>query len=154
MNVKKTNITLILSFVFAFLALGIVVAAAFLLPSTFDSYVGIMQKSALFTDAKRTEALVILYAILVPALAADVSLIAVLRLVAKGEIFSKQAVRLLTVIPVCCFAETVLFGLLGMYFLISFAITFAALFLGFVLLVVRNVIAEAAAIKAENDFTV
>lgn len=154
MNNKNNNITLILSFIFAFVALGMIVFFAFALPGFFDFYVNIMQKESMFTSEKRTEALFLLYAVLFPALAADFSLITILRLVAKGEIFSKKTVKLLTVIPVCCFIETVLLGLLGMFFLISFVISFAALFLGLVLLVVRNVISEAVTIKTENDFTV
>ena len=154
MQPTKRNVNLILSFIFAFSALALLIALAAMLPSLLEFYTELMQKTSALSSPSRTSSLVLLYTVLFVALAADILLLALLILVEKKKIFSQSAVRILTVIPICCFAEAILFLILGMFFLISFLLSFAALFLGFVLLVVRGVIAEAAQIKAENDFTV
>lgn len=154
MQPTKRNVNLILSFIFAFSALALLIALAAMLPALLEFYTELMQKTSDLSSPARTSSLVLLYAVLFVALAADILLLALLILVEKKKIFSQSAVRILTVIPICCFAEAILFSVLGMFFLISFLLSFAALFLGFVLLVVRGVIAEAAQIKAENDFTV
>ena len=54
----------------------------------------------------------------------------------------------------CCFLLCLLFGILGIFFLLSFAVAFIAVFLGLCLRVVKNVIEEATQIKDENDLTV
>ena len=54
----------------------------------------------------------------------------------------------------CCLAECAVFAAQTVYFRFAAFIAFAALFMGVILRVVKNVIARAAEVKAENDFTI
>ena len=47
-----------------------------------------------------------------------------------------------------------MFVLLGLYFPLSFAVAFVAVFVGLCLRVVKNVLEEAVVLKSENDLTV
>ena len=93
---------------------------------------------------------------LVPVAVADVFLVRLLLLVKGGQVFTSRAVGYLRTISWCCFLECALFIAEGLFLKIgvSTALFFCAGFLGLVLRVVKNVIEEATAIKAENDFTI
>ena len=64
------------------------------------------------------------------------------------------AVSLIRGVSWCAIAISLLFLLATPYYLIALALTFTAALLGLCLRVVKNVIEEATAIKAENDLTV
>lgn len=101
--------------------------------------------------------LVTLYVALIPATAALISLLRLLSLVRRESVFTSEAVALLRMISWCCFAEIPVFAVCTVFFLffaVSLALAFAALFMGLILRVVKNVIEEAVALKNENDFTV
>lgn len=83
----------------------------------------------------------------------------VLRKVLKGGIFTPGALGLLRILSYLCFLEGAL--ILGMgFFLPFFSLAcfvlgfFAMVFIGLLLRVVRNVIAEGMRFKEENDLTV
>lgn len=154
MNVKRKNISVVISFAIALIVLAALVVFALVLPRLVDSYISLRDRNEYFTENGRLLVKLALYVILIPAFTADVSLLALLNLVGKEKVFTALAVNLLRVISYCCFVEVVLFTALSYYFLLGLVIAFAALFLGIVLRVVKNVIEEATAIKAENDFTV
>ena len=149
---KKYNLSVIISLVLAFITLVFLVVLTFSIPSLVDSYLEITKKTE-FSSLDATWIKAILYVILLPAFVADISLLALLNLVASGKVFTNLAVYLLRLISICCFAEVILFGALSIFFLLSLVVSFAALFLGIVLRVVKNVIEEATLIKNENDFT-
>ena len=78
-----------------------------------------------------------------------------LLLVRRRQVFTDQAVSCLRTISWCCFIEAGLFVVNGvLFFGIDLVLAFVAGFLGLVLRVVKNVIEEAVALKAENDFTI
>ena len=74
--------------------------------------------------------------------------------VMAGAVFTDKSVALIRYVSWCCIGIGVLFGVVGMHFMVSLLVACAALFLGLCLRVVKNVIEEAIAIKAENDLTV
>ena len=96
----------------------------------------------------------LLYIALVPAYTAALALLALLRKVQRDEIFTQKAVGNLRLVSYCCLAECAAFAALTVYFRFAAFIAFAALFMGVILRVVKNVIARAAEVKAENDFTI
>ena len=103
---------------------------------------------------ERTGVLIAAYAMLVVAFAAVGLLLALLRSVLKGKVFSRTALSVLNWLSICCFAEGALFCYVGIYFQVALCLMIAASFLGVSLRVVRNVIAEAMRYKEENDLTV
>ena len=95
------------------------------------------------------------YLMLVPVTVANGFLMKLLLLVKKHLVFTDKAVSCLRTISWCCFLEAGLCVLSAiLYFRIHLALFFVAGFLGLVLRVVKNVIEEAVALKAENDFTI
>ena len=95
------------------------------------------------------------YLMLTPVAVADGFLVKLLLLVKRHLVFTDRAVSCLRTISWCCFLEAGLCALSAiLYFRIHLALFFVAGFLGLVLRVVKNVIEEAVALKAENDFTV
>ena len=95
------------------------------------------------------------FLLLIPVGVANGFLVKLLLLVRKHLVFTDGAVSCLRVISWCCFIEAVLCLLTTKVFVLAhFAAAFVAGFLGLVLRVVKNVIEEAVALKAENDFTI
>ena len=94
------------------------------------------------------------YCVLALAMLADYWLFRLLLLVRAGSVFSAKSVALIRGVSWCAVAISLLFLLMARYFLIALAIAFTAALLGLCLRVVKNVIEEATAIKAENDLTV
>ena len=77
-----------------------------------------------------------------------------LRKVQREAIFTDKAVGNLRLVSYCCLAECAVFAVLTVYFQFAAFIAFASLFMCVILRVVKNVIAKAAEVKAENDFTI
>lgn len=94
------------------------------------------------------------YCVLALAMLADYLLFRLLLLVRAGEVFSARSVALIRGVSWCAIAVSLLFLLMARYFLIALALAFTAVLLGLCLRVVKNVVEEATAIKAENDLTV
>ena len=94
------------------------------------------------------------YCVLVLAMLADVLLFRLLLLVRAGEVFTLRSVALIRGVSWCAIAVSLLFLFMARYFLIALALAFTAVLLGLCLRVVKNVVEEATAIKAENDLTV
>lgn len=130
--------------------LGILVVGVFFLPSILRFFTEVFEKPAEYY----APTLIILYAALLPAFAADGALHFLLKNVREGRIFTEQSVKYLRILSLCCILECLIFFALGFYYVMVFLLSFAALFMGVVLHVVKNVIEEAAEIKEENDFTV
>lgn len=94
------------------------------------------------------------YAVLLFMTAAIVQMFILLLRVRDGKVFTDRSVGLIRGVSWCCIAIGVLFCVIGLYFILAVLAGCAALFLGLCLRVVKNVVEEATAIKAENDLTV
>ncbi len=140
----------ILSEILTGILLMILIAGVFFLPSVLRFFTEVFEKPAEYFSPT----LVILYTALLPAFAAVGALYFLLKNVRDGRIFTTQSVKYLRILSYCCMAECLIFFALGFYYVMVFLLSFAALFMGVVLHVVKNVIEEAAEIKEENDFTV
>lgn len=125
-------------------------AALFLLPPVLRFIMDVFGKP----ESYFLPTLILFYVSLPPAFAADISLHLLLRNVRQEQIFTAKSSVYLCAISWCCMLETVIFFVLGFWYLTLFLLSFAALFIGVILRVVKNVIEEASAIKAENDFTI
>ena len=130
--------------------LGLVAAAAFLVYLWFhgDRY--------MFGEGTVAPLMAVRYfLILIPVGVADGFLVKLLLLVRRRQVFTDRAVACLRTISWCCFIETGLCLVTARpFYPVHYAAAFAAGFLGLVLRVVKNVIEEAVALKAENDFTI
>ena len=94
------------------------------------------------------------YCVLALAMLADYLLFRLLLLVRAGAVFTARSVALIRGVSWCAIAVSLLFLLMARFFLIALALAFTAVLLGLCLRVVKNVVEEATAIKAENDLTV
>ena len=94
------------------------------------------------------------YIYLVPVAVADGFLVKLLLLVKRRQVFTDRAVSCLRTISWCCFIEAGLLLVGVVYYYVVPILAFIVGFLGLVLRVVKNVIEEAVALKAENDFTI
>ncbi len=125
---------------------GAVLLTWFLLHDTFGSLDGIPGGLMLYVRY---------YLLLVPVAVANGYLVKLLLLVRKRQVFTAEAVSYLRTISWCCFIEAALCLLtIKVVPLVHLGAAFVAGFLGLVLRVVKNVIEEATALKAENDFTI
>lgn len=145
---QKASITISIIITFAlFIAFT---GLAIFLPTLLDKYIHFFGKPEHYFSPT----LIIFYVGLIPAFIADVSLYLLL-VNAKGDkIFTDSSVKYLRIISWCCMAEGVIFFALGFYYYTAFLLSFAALFMGIILRVVKNVIAAAVDIKSENDYTI
>ena len=98
--------------------------------------------------------IIVMYVALIPAYAAVISLWKLLAAVKREDIFTPASVSQLRLISYCAFAEAVVFAILSNQFLFSLAISFAGVFIGMVIRVVKNVIQTAVEVKEENDYTI
>ncbi len=145
------KISIWLSIILSVLFFVVLVASCFYMPLLIYVYMSL--KGATVTDST-TEITIIAYAIVGVMAIADILLFILLQRVRKSLVFTNISVALIRGISWCAVILGALFFVLGFYFLIAFAITFACVFLGICLRVTKNVIEEATAIKAENDFTI
>ncbi len=133
----------------------LVVAMTIFLPAILDFYLEYVSGgNASYISTHKTPVLILLYAALIPVYAAVSGLFLLLSNVHRDLIFTRSSVRLISLLSACCYAESVICAVLSHYFILGAVLCFAALLLGTLMLVVRSVIAQAAEIKAENDFTV
>lgn len=148
-----------LSYALSLVTFPILVALTFLMPRILRLYVSLVYTPALGADpalfSRVPVALwLIIYVGVAFAYLADGAMIVLLRRVMREQVFTDASVACLRILSWCCFAEALCFFLLGYYFRFSYAVAFAAFFIGMALRVVKNVMEEATAIKTENDFTI
>ena len=139
-----------ISLVFAVLIFAALVLLAVFLAPLLSFFMEVFSKP----EGYFIPTLVLLYTALLPAFAADACLWRLLRNIAGGQIFTDSSVACLRGLSWLCMAETVIFFILGFYYVLMFCLAFAAVFMGIILRVVKNVMEEAAAMKAENDYTI
>ena len=147
---KTASVTLSLILTAVFFA--VLIFCLFIMPGFVRLILPVSPRTILSGDA----ALILItgYCVLLLAMLADYLLFRLLLLVRAGGVFSARSVALIRSVSWCAIAVSLLFLLMARYFPISLAIAFAAVLIGLCLRVVKNVIEEATAIKAENDLTV
>lgn len=133
------------------------VFAAFVMPPVVEMLINLpdnIGERDSITYQGRILVLVLSYLMLAILMVADTLMLTLLFRVKKGLVFSEKSIMCIRGISWCCFLICLVFGVLGIYFQLSFILAFFALFLGISLRVVKNVIEEATEIKSENDLTV
>ncbi len=140
-----------LSLVISAVFFALCILGAIFLPHITNTLISLKER---FPEGGASAVLALAYAILTVAAAADVLVFVLLLRVRKRLVFTDKSIALLRGISWCCILLGALFGVLGYYFLVSFTLAFAAVFLGICLRVVKNVLEEGAEIKSENDLTV
>ena len=152
---SKVSIILSLGLCVGFLL--VCIAGLFLMPSLVEMLIKIPDNIGFrdeITQGAKVFVLVLAYLALVGGMMADVLLIAILQRVRKGNVFTDMTVALIRAVSWCCFFICVVFGIIGIYFQLSYIVAFGVLLLGLFVRVIKNVIEEATAIKCENDLTV
>ena len=94
------------------------------------------------------------YVCCLPAAAALTLLMKLLLNIKAERIFISENVNLLRYLSWCCFLVVPITAVGGFFYISLFVITAAAAFIGLILRVLKNIMASATEIKAENDFTV
>ena len=94
------------------------------------------------------------YCCVPPACFLLVSLHRLLKNIGNQDIFIPQNVQMLRRISWCCMATSLLCLCASLFYLPFILVAAAAGFMGLILRVVKNVIQQAVAIKAENDYTI
>jgi len=98
--------------------------------------------------------LVTMYVGSVPAATLLAFLYALLHQIGSGRVFIKENVAYLRYISWCCFAGAMLSIASAFYYVPWFAPGIAAAFMGLIIRVVKNVVAEAVALQDESDLTI
>ena len=147
---KKASvmISLILTVLFFFVLL----VSAFIVPR----FIHLISSAAMRPLGLRDSIVILIagYSILLLAMLANVLLFRLLLLVRESKIFTERAVSLIRGVSWCAIAISLIFLGMTFYYMIALVLAFTAVLLGLCLRVVKNVIEEATAIKAENDLTV
>lgn len=158
---KSRSITLSQSLCIAafLICIGLVISLPYL-NNLYLSFIGIDEN--LMGDKIQIYTLANLYAALIPAFLALVTLFSLLTNMKNGNIFIHKNVSYLRILSYCCFAETVIFFVFSI--LCNYAITgtsifglllsFASAFFGLILRVIKNVFDAAIEIREENDYTI
>ena len=142
-----------LSFILCYIALGgVALLSVFLYP---------LLKHYVFEYSVKPELsehmgimLVLLYVALAIAAVTIISLLRLLTVVKRGQIFSEISLKLVTVIGCFVIAEALPLAAMGCFFLLSLAVAYVSATIGLCLLVVRGILKEAIDIKSENDATI
>lgn len=115
---------------------------------------GIVSRRGLEPGYGRMCFLVSFYTLLVPAVTALICLYRLLNNISRNKIFVKSNVRNLRWISWACYLAALISLISVSYYRPFFVLSAAAGFMGLILRVVKNVFAEAIAIKEEHDFTI
>lgn len=153
----SSRLSILLSIALCVGFLLVCIVGLFMMPSLVEMLIKIPDNIGFrneITQGVKTFVLVLAYLALVGGMVADVLLIAVLQRVRNGQVFTNKSVSLIRAVSWCCFVICIVFGLIGIYFQLSYIVAFGVLLLGLCLRVIKNVLEEATAIKCENDLTV
>ncbi len=133
------------------------VVGLFLMPSLVEMLIRIPDNIGFrgeITQGSKVFIHILAYLALVGGMVADGLLVALLMRVRNGKVFTFQSVAIIRAVSWCCFFVCLVFGIIGIYFKLSFIVAFGVLLLGLCLRVMKNVLEEATEIKTENDLTV
>lgn len=81
-------------------------------------------------------------------------LMKLLRNIAKQELFTAENVRCVRIISWCCYGAAAVMFVLSFWRLTAFLVAFMAGFVALILRVVKNMLASAAEMREENDYTI
>lgn len=98
--------------------------------------------------------LITFYCCVPPAVAALISLDALLMNIRRGNAFIAKNVRLLRILSYCCFSVAVILIYASTLRPLLFVVVFAAAFFGLILRVIKNCFQQAIALREENDYTI
>ncbi len=157
MSQKSKKLSIIISLILTILLFASLIFLTYWLPNVVTSMIDTTDNVGNrenITQVGRTFVLVDAYGMVAVAYVAVTLIFLLLRSVFRGRVFEKVTFRLLSAISWCCFAEGVFMMLLVVYFQLAAGLAIGACMVGLCLRVVKNVIEEAARIKAENDFTI
>ncbi len=143
--------SLILSLFFTYLFLGVLLACLFFAPVILRWFVQQYNR----TQTTYYALVTVFYTAVVPAGAALLCLLQLLRNIMKDQPFAGKNITYIRVISWCCFVVSVIFFVSAFFDLPVFVfIAVITAFAGLILRVVKNVFASAVEIKAENELTV
>ena len=145
---KKGLVILCTIFVCLFLALLLVLL--FLAPPLVEAYSSFRALSEGVPDA----ILIAFYLCAVPAAAALLCLLALLRTIRREEPFAKRSATLMSVVSWCCVAVSLITAGAGFRYFPLFFIAVAMVFIFLIVRVVRMCFVAAAALKEENSLTI
>ncbi len=145
---KRNKISLIATFIMTGVLIGIIILAVIFLPGL----IKIFQQMRGYTDCR--DLMIALYISALPGLACAVSLMLLLLNILKGEIFIKKNVTILRILSYCCLFAGVEYLVFANRYISMILISFAALFFGLILRVIKNVFDRAIELQEENDYTV
>lgn len=128
------------------LLLIIMVVLTFTLPAVLSSMEG--------SYIGATKLLIPLYTSSLPGFIAVFSLLKLLLNILKEKVFVKENVTLLSILSYCCLFVGVVYFFLSRGFISMLLLSFAALFFGLILAVIKNVFKKAVLLREENDYTV
>lgn len=151
----STKASVNLSIVFSILFFVVIIAGAFILPSFINGAMNFPTEP--MEDATRLDRYILLglgYFVLAVVAVIDSMLLALLFRVRAELVFTSESISLIRVISWGAVILGLAFFALGWYFIISFFVAFACIFLGICIRIVKNVIEKATEIKAENDYTI
>ena len=147
-NMMRKKVSLYASMtVTAILALFIVAACIFL-PSILKIF------SEFRGGIDCTYLMIALYASALPGLVCCISLLKLLFNINKDEIFVRKNVTILRLISYCCIFVGIEYIIFGNKYISMLFFAFAALFIGLILRVIKNVFDKAIEIREENDYTI
>lgn len=152
---KKLSTTLSLGLAVFFFACC--VAGLFILPELTEMLIDLpdsIGNRENITQLGRTVSLICAYCIVLDMMLADFLLFRLLLKVRKSEVFTDSSVALIRGVSWCCMGLCIPFGVLGIYFQLSWIVCLMAVFLGLCLRVCKNAFEEATQIKQENDLTI
>lgn len=154
---RRTSTTL--SYILSILVVPILVLLTIFMPYILRLYVQVVytpQQAAAPNLLHKIPVMlwIVIYTGIAIAYLADGAMLVLLHRVRREQVFTDHSVACLRILSWCCLSEAACFFFVGFFFRFSFAVSFAAFFIGVALRVVKNVIEEATAIKAENDFTI
>lgn len=148
-----------LSYALSILVIPMLVALTVLMPRILHLYVQMVHMPQAASPSSLPDQIplflwIAVYLGIAIAYAADGAMLMLLHRIRHDQVFTAPNVACLRLLSWCCFGEAGCFFCLGVYFRFSFAVAFAAFFIGVALRVVKNVMEEATALKTENDFTI
>ncbi len=134
---------LVTAFLFVF-----IIAACLLLPKILEIY------SDFRGGLNCTDLMIALYASAVPGLVCCMSLLKLLFNIKKEEIFVLKNVKILQLLSYCCIFVGIEYIVFGRKYISMLFFAFAALFIGLILRVIKNVFDKAIELREENDYTI
>ncbi len=145
---KKGSVIFCTVFVCLFLALLVVLL--FLAPQLVDAY----DNFRALAEGVGDVILIAFYLCAVPAAAALLCLLGLLRTIRQEEPFAKRSAVLMSAVSWCCVAVALITGGAGFRYFPFFFVAVAMVFLFLIVRVVRMCFVAAAALKEENSLTI